>query len=86
MSGVGSRSHSLSYADSTISKIKRGAPFDVQTGWLSFETPDITEATAWLSDHGVSPIQVIEAHEGGSDVIIQGVEGNLIQVVEYLEA
>jgi catechol 2,3-dioxygenase-like lactoylglutathione lyase family enzyme len=63
------------------------SPFDVQPVWLSFETPDITEATAWLTDHGISPIRDVESHEwGGTDVIIQDADGNPLQVVEYHDA
>lgn len=66
---------------------EHGSPFDVQPIWMSFETPDVTEAAAWLTDRGVSLRQDVTVHEwGGKDVVIEDAEGNPLQIVEYTEA
>lgn len=60
------------------------SPFDVQPVWLSFETPDITEAAAWLTDHGISLLQDVTTHDwGGTDLVVVDADGNPLQVVEY---
>lgn len=60
------------------------SPFDVQPVWLSFETPDITEAAAWLTECGVSLLQDVTHHDwGGTDITIEDADGNPLQVVEY---
>lgn len=62
------------------------SPFDVQPVWLSFEATDVTEARAWLSEHGRPIVQDVESHDwGGTDLVTRDADGNPIQVVEYGE-
>lgn len=63
---------------------KHDSPFDMQPVWMSFETPDVTEAAAWLSDHDVPLLQDVTTHDwGGTDITIEDTDGNPLQVVEY---
>lgn len=62
------------------------SPFLGHPVWMSFETPDINEASAWLSSHGVPRLQEITSHDwAGKDIVIEDPEGNPIQVIEYLD-
>lgn len=62
----------------------RESPFDVQPVWMSFETPDITDAKAWLTDHDVTLLRDVESHDwAGTDLLTRDPEGNPLQVVEY---
>lgn len=54
--------------------------------WMSFETPDITEASAWFTSRDVPLLQDITTHDwAGKDIVIEDPDGNPIQVVEYLD-
>ena len=60
------------------------SPFLKQPVWTSFETPDIDEASNWLIAQKVPLVQDVTSHDwGGKDVVIEDVDGNPIQVVEY---
>lgn len=70
----------------TISERTDGSPFFDHPVWMSFETPDINEASAWLSSHDVPLLREIMSHDwAGKDFVIEDPEGNPIQVVEYLD-
>lgn len=60
------------------------SPFVSQPVWMSFETPDIDEASVWLTEQDVELVRGIKAHEwGGRDLLIQDDDGNPVQIVEY---
>lgn len=66
---------------------QRDSPFEVQPVWMSFETNDIGEARAWLTDHGVPLLEDVTRHDwGGSDLVSRDADGNPLQVVEYHES
>lgn len=64
----------------------KSSSFLKQPVWTSFETPDIDEASKWLTARKVPLVRDVTSHDwGGKDIVIEDVDGNPIQVVEYLD-
>jgi catechol 2,3-dioxygenase-like lactoylglutathione lyase family enzyme len=71
---------------------QRAAPLQINQGALqplpshiSFETDDIVETAAWLKSHKVPILtEVTRKDWGGIDLYIADIDGNPIQVVQYI--